>query len=152
MRAVVQRVAAAAVSVDGALVGAIDHGLVVLLGIARGDGPQEADWLADKVIGLRIFSNTTGKFDHSVRDVDGGVLVISQFTLIADTRKGRRPSFEQAAPPEEAEPLYEHFKQRVMAAGVPVRGGRFGAHMRVQLVNDGPVTIVIDTTGRERQD
>ena len=120
----------------------------MLLGIARDDGRADADWLADKVVGLRIFANPSGKFDLSVRDIDGGVLVISQFTLIADTRKGRRPSFEQAAQPQDAEPLYEHFKDRIRAAGIPVRGGRFGAHMRVQLVNDGPVTIVIDTNGQ----
>jgi len=144
MRAVVQRVTSASVRVDGEIVGAIDHGLLVLLGIAPDDGVAEREWLARKVAGLRIFERD-GKMDASVRDVGGKVLVVSQFTLYGDVRKGRRPSFTAAAPPAVAEPAYEAFCDALVTEGVPVQRGVFGAHMTVSLVNDGPVTLVIDT-------
>jgi D-tyrosyl-tRNA(Tyr) deacylase len=143
MRAVCQRVTEARVRIGGDVHGEIERGLVVLLGVQRGDDPADAARLAGKVARLRIFEGDTGKFDRSVQDVDGGALIVSQFTLIADTRKGNRPSFTDAAPPEEAEPLYEEFCAAVAAEGVPVQRGIFGAHMAVELVNDGPVTIVL---------
>jgi D-tyrosyl-tRNA(Tyr) deacylase len=144
VRAVVQRVSRAAVSVDGRVVARIGRGLLVLLGVAADDGEAVADWMADKLLGLRIFANDAGKFDRSVADVGGEVLVVSQFTLYADTRKGRRPSFVGAAPPEHAAPLYERVVERI-ARGVPVQPGVFGAHMDVELVNDGPVTVIVDS-------
>ena len=142
MRAVVQRVASARVTVDGDVVGEIGEGLCVLLGVARGDGIDEADRLAGEIARLRIFENDEGRFDRSLLDVHGSALVVSQFTLIADSAKGSRPSFTEAAPPEEAEPIYEHFCAALADLGVDVARGRFGARMSVQLVNDGPVTIV----------
>jgi D-tyrosyl-tRNA(Tyr) deacylase len=145
MRAVIQRVSEAAVDVDGETVSRIGRGLVALIGVSAHDGDRQADWIADKLLGLRIFENPEGKFDASVVDVGGGVLVVSQFTLYADTRKGRRPSFSGAAPAAVAEPLYEHVVAAIAARGVPVAAGRFGAHMAVSLVNDGPVTIVLDS-------
>jgi D-tyrosyl-tRNA(Tyr) deacylase len=145
MRAVVQRVSEASVEVGGATVSHIDAGLLVLLGVSTADGPDDADWVADKLVGLRIFENAAGKFDASVRDVGGAVLVVSQFTLCGDTRKGRRPSFSSAAPGAQAEPLYRHVLDAVAARGVPVGSGCFGARMRVHLVNDGPVTILLDS-------
>lgn len=144
MRAVVQRVREASVSVDGQVVAACGRGLAVLLGLARGDGERQAERLAARVARLRIFENEQGRFDRSLLDVGGEALVVSQFTLIADTRKGNRPSFSAAAPPEEAEPLYERFCAALRAEGVPVQAGVFGARMEVALVNDGPVTIVVD--------
>ena len=141
MRAVVQRVSRARVTPGGE----IGHGLCVLLGVARGDGEEEAARLAGKIAQLRIFPDGDGRFDRSVADVAGAALVVSQFTLIADTAKGNRPSFAEAAPPEEAEPLYERFCEELRAVGVPVETGVFGAKMDVELVNDGPVTIVLDT-------
>jgi len=143
MRAVCQRVSEARVTVDGAVVGAIGPGLVVLLGIARGDSVEEAGRLAEKVAALRIFENEDGKFDRSLVDVNGEALVVSQFTLIADTSKGNRPSFAAAAPPDEAEPRYEHFCSALAATVPRVARGVFGAKMSVQLVNDGPVTVVL---------
>ena len=125
--------------------GEIGRGLCVLLGVARGDGEDEAARLAGKVARLRIFPDEAGRFDRSVEDVGGAVLVVSQFTLIADTAKGNRPSFAEAAPPEEAEPLYEHFCAELRGLGVPVGTGVFGARMELELVNDGPVTIVLDS-------
>ena len=145
MRAVVQRVTEARVSVDGATVGEVGPGLCVLLGAARGDSALEADRLAGKVARLRIFENDEGRFDRSLLDVGGAALVVSQFTLIADTAKGNRPSFAGAARPERAEQLYERFCAALRALGLTVAEGAFGARMEVELVNDGPVTIVLDT-------
>jgi D-tyrosyl-tRNA(Tyr) deacylase len=131
------------VRVGGDVVGEVGDGLGVLLGVARGDGAEDAVRLAGKVARLRIFSDDEGKFDRSVLDVAGAVLVVSQFTLIADTAKGNRPSFSEAAPPDLAEPVYERFCAELRALGVPVETGIFGAHMELELVNDGPVTIVL---------
>jgi D-tyrosyl-tRNA(Tyr) deacylase len=144
MRAVCQRVSEARVTVDGAVTGAIGAGLLVLLGIERTDEPHEARRFAQKVAQLRIFEDEGGKFAHSLLDRAGSALVVSQFTLVADTRKGNRPSFTKAAPPEQAEPLYEEFCRALAAEGVPVERGVFGARMAVALVNAGPVTIVLD--------
>lgn len=143
MRAVVQRVSQARVLVDGDVVGEIGAGLCVLLGVAREDGEDEARRLAGKVSRLRIFENQDGRFDRSVLDAGGAVLAVSQFTLIADTEKGNRPSFSGAAAPDEAERLYELFCAALADLGVGVATGRFGARMAVELVNDGPVTIVL---------
>jgi D-tyrosyl-tRNA(Tyr) deacylase len=143
MRAVVQRVTRARVTVGGATVGQIGAGLVVLVGVAEGDGEEEAEALAGKVGRLRVFEDEAGKFDRSVADAGGAVLAVSQFTLIADTRKGNRPSFSHAARPEVAEPLFNRFCQAVGSLGLPVETGVFGARMEVELVNDGPVTIVL---------
>jgi D-tyrosyl-tRNA(Tyr) deacylase len=143
MRAVIQRVSRAAVRVDGAVVGEIGAGLLVLLGVADGDGEAEAERLAAKVARLRIFADDLGRFDRSVLDVGGGVLVVSQFTLLADTAKGNRPSFTAAAAQEEAERLYERFSAALRGLGLTVEQGVFGAMMEVELVNDGPVTIVL---------
>ncbi len=140
-----QRVAEASVSVAGDVRGAIGPGLLVLLGVAPGDGPAQIDWLARKLVGLRIFADDEGRMNRSVADIGGGVLVVSQFTLYGDCRKGRRPSFVGAARPEHAEPTYEAFCEAVAGQGVPVQRGVFGGDMAVQLVNDGPVTLVIDT-------
>jgi D-aminoacyl-tRNA deacylase len=145
MRAVVQRVREASVSVEGEVVSACGTGVLVLLGIATGDGMQEADALAGKVSRLRIFENDEGRFDRSLVDVGGEALVVSQFTLIADTRKGNRPSFTDAAAPETAELLVERFCDALAEQGVRVARGVFGARMQVALVNDGPVTIVLET-------
>jgi D-tyrosyl-tRNA(Tyr) deacylase len=143
MRAVVQRVAAARVVVGGATVGEVGNGLCVLLGVARGDAREQAERLAHKVARLRIFENEEGKFDRSLLDEGGEALVVSQFTLIADTAKGNRPSFTDAAPPDEAEALYGAFCEALRALGVHVETGVFGERMRVELANDGPVTIVL---------
>jgi D-aminoacyl-tRNA deacylase len=144
MRAVVQRVSAARVVVQGDVVGEIGRGLCVLLGVARDDGEEEAERLAGRVARLRIFENEEGRFDRSLLDVGGEALVVSQFTLIADTAKGNRPSFTEAAPPQHAERLYERFCVELRALGVEVASGRFGARMAVELANDGPATVVID--------
>jgi D-tyrosyl-tRNA(Tyr) deacylase len=143
MRAVCQRVSEARVSVDGGVVAEIGAGLVVLLGVARGDTDVDGNWLATKIAALRIFENEEGKFDRSLLHVNGGALVVSQFTLLADTQKGNRPSFSNAAPPEEAEPRYDGFCEALAGQGVDVARGLFGARMAVELVNDGPVTIVL---------
>ena len=145
MRIVLQRVKKASVTVGGERISEIGTGLLLLVGVAQGDGEAEADWLAGKVAGLRIMGDEEGMMNLSVRDVGGEVLVVSQFTLLADTRKGKRPSFVQAAPPEEAEALFDHFCKRLREAGVAsVKTGSFGAMMEVALVNDGPVTIVLE--------
>jgi D-tyrosyl-tRNA(Tyr) deacylase len=144
VRAVVQRVSEAAVRVDGEVRAAIGPGLLVLLGVAAGDEPATATRVAGKVARLRVFENAEGRFDRSLLDIGGAALVVSQFTLIADTAKGNRPSFSGAAPPEEAEPLYESFCDALRGLGVPVETGVFGARMAVSLVNDGPVTIVLE--------
>ena len=144
MRAVLQRVSRASVSVGGASVGSIDGGLLVLLGVADDDGPEQADRLAAKVARLRVFERD-GRFDASLLDVGGAALVVSQFTLLADAAKGNRPSFSAAARPESAEPIYERFCSVLRELRVPVETGHFGARMEVELINDGPVTIVLDT-------
>jgi D-aminoacyl-tRNA deacylase len=143
MKAVVQRVSSARVVVDGEAVGSIGRGLCVLLGVAREDGEEDAERLAGRVARMRIFENDDGRFDRSLLDIGGEALVVSQFTLIADTDKGNRPSFSDAAPPEQAEPLYEAFCAALRELGLVVATGRFGARMAVELVNDGPVTIVL---------
>jgi len=146
MRAVVQRVSEASVSVDGAVVGAIGPGLVVLVGVAPSDTPQDAAALADKLVGLRIFRDAADKMNLSVVDIGGGVLVISQFTLYGDTRRGRRPSFVGAAAPDHAEPLVDAVVAGIANSGTPTATGRFGADMAVQLTNDGPVTLVLEVS------
>ncbi|MYE06964.1 MAG: D-tyrosyl-tRNA(Tyr) deacylase [Chloroflexi bacterium] len=150
MRIVLQRVTRASVSVGGAVVGAIDRGLLILVGVAQEDTPLQAEALARKVSGLRIFADSDGRFNRSLLDVGGEALVVSQFTLHADVRKGRRPSFTGAARPELAEPLVDHFAESMRAQGVPVQTGQFGAMMSVELVNDGPFTVVIDSADLER--
>lgn len=145
MRAVVQRVTRAQVSVAGDVVGRIDHGLLVLLGVEAGDTEADAQQLADKLVPLRIFDDPAGKMNLSLVDVRGGMLVVSQFTLLGDCRKGRRPSFIQAAPPEVAERLYETFVAAVGVQGIVVATGKFRASMQVELVNDGPVTLIVDS-------
>ncbi len=144
MRAVVQRVSRAEVRVGGVVVGSCGEGLVVFLGIATGDGADVTGKLAAKVARLRIFPDEDGRFDRSLLDTGGAAVVVSQFTLLADTRKGNRPSFTAAAPPDEAAPLVARFAEALHALGVPVETGVFGARMEVELVNDGPVTIVLD--------
>lgn len=147
MRAVVQRVRSARVLVGGETVGAVDRGLCVLVGVAEDDGEEDAAKLARRIAALRVFENENGKFDRSVRDVGGAVLAVSQFTLIADTSKGNRPSFSRAARPERAEQLYRSFCAALAAEGVEVATGVFGAHMLVELENDGPVTVVLEAEG-----
>lgn len=148
MRAVVQRVSHAQVQVADETTGRIDAGLLVLLGVATDDTRSEVEWLVDKIVALRIFENDEGKFDRSLLDTGGALLVVSQFTLLANARKGTRPSFTRAAHPDLAAPLYEHFVARASALGIDVQTGRFGASMDVTLTNRGPVTIVLDTTDR----
>ena len=150
MRIVLQRVTRASVSVDGDVVGAIDAGLLILVGVADGDSEAQATALARKVAGLRIFADEEGRFNESVLDIGGAALVVSQFTLHADVRKGRRPSFTGAARPEVAEPLCDAFAEALRSEGVPVESGVFGAMMSVELVNDGPFTVVIDSADLER--
>jgi D-tyrosyl-tRNA(Tyr) deacylase len=145
VRAVVQRVGSAQVEVDGQPLASIGRGLLVLLGVAVGDTEKEAHWLADKIAGLRIFEDDAGKMNLSLDEVGGALLVVSQFTLLADCRKGRRPSFSEAAPPEEADRLYRVFVARLRSAGLSVETGVFQAKMAVHLVNEGPVTLVVDT-------
>ena len=147
MRAVVQRVSEAAVRVDGETVGEIRGGLLVFLGVGREDQEKDADFLAGKIANLRIFPDEAQKMNLSLLDAGGAMLVVSQFTLHGDCRKGRRPAFTAAAPPEQAEPLYERFVAQVENLGVRVAAGRFGAMMDVQLVNDGPVTLLLDSKG-----
>jgi len=145
MRAVVQRVSRAKVTVDGIVVGEIGLGLLVLLGVGRNDINDDADYLADKIVGLRIFEDEAGKMNLAVGEVDGGVLVVSQFTLYGDVRRGKRPSFDDAAPPQQARELYEYFVDRIQKAGLLCATGRFQEMMDVELVNEGPVTILLDS-------
>ena len=150
MRAVIQRVSEASVSVDGQVAGQIGRGLLVLLGVGPGDGAPEVALLADKIANLRIFPDEAGRFDRSALEVGGAVLVVSQFTLYADTRRGRRPSFTAAAAPEVAAPLVADFAAALRERGLAVENGVFGAHMRVALINDGPVTITLDSEALKR--
>ncbi len=149
MRAVVQRVSQAAVRVDREIVGKINAGLLVLLGVTHDDGKKEAKWLAEKIAKLRIFSDADGKMNLSVADTNGSILVVSQFTLYGNCRRGARPSFTDAARPEQAERLYEFFCDELAAKGVPVAKGTFQAHMEVSLLNDGPVTLIVSTPEEE---
>lgn len=145
MRAVIQRVLQASVSVEGERIAAIEQGLLILLGVEQGDAPSDARYLADKTAGLRIFSDDAGLMNRSLVDCQGAALVVSQFTLLGDVRKGRRPSFIQAAPPAVANELYELYCQHLLQAGIEVGQGRFQADMQVALINDGPVTILVDS-------
>ena len=145
MRAVVQRVQQSSVKTNGELVGRIGQGLLVLLGVAKGDGSKDVDYLVNKILNLRIFEDEDGKMNQSLLEIGGELLAVSQFTLLADCRKGRRPSFIAAAEPEKATELYETFVERVRQKGIAVQTGRFGAMMEVALINDGPVTIIIES-------
>ncbi len=144
MRALLQRVKKARVTVEGETIGAIELGFLILLGVTHEDGEEQARWLADKVAGLRVFEDEAAKMNLSLLDVGGSVLVVSQFTLYGDARKGRRPSFTAAARPEQAEPLVTYFAQRLREHGLAVESGVFGAMMQVELVNDGPVTLLLE--------
>ncbi|MSQ07368.1 MAG: D-tyrosyl-tRNA(Tyr) deacylase [Dehalococcoidia bacterium] len=150
MRALVQRVTQALVLVDQQEVGRIGRGLLVFLGVAQGDTDADGQYLADKIANLRIFADSDNRFNRSALDLGAEILLVSQFTLHADTRRGRRPDFTQAAPPEEAQPLYLTVAEQLRGAGLSVATGRFGAHMQVSLTNDGPVTILLDSTDRQR--
>ena len=153
MKIVLQRVKNASVSVDGERISEIGPGLLLLVGVAKGDGEAEADWLAGKVAGLRVFADSEGKMNLGIRETGGEILAVSQFTLLADTRKGKRPSFVGAAAPEEAEPLFDYFCEKLREAGVRrVKTGSFGAMMDVALTNDGPVTIVLERQLSENRD
>jgi len=145
MRAVVQRVSRGSVTIAGETVGRIEAGMLVLLGVAGGDGATDVAYLADKLVGLRIFEDDAGKMNRSLLDVGGAMLVVSQFTLLGDCRGGRRPGFSDAAPPNQAVPLYEAFVAEVRRRGIVVETGRFREHMHVELVNDGPVTLLVDS-------
>ena len=145
MRAVVQRVTSARVAVDSRVVAAIDHGLLVFVGIGRDDDAGDIAYMANKIVGLRVFEDADHRFNRSVGEVDGAVLLVSQFTLYGDCRRGRRPSFDQAAPPVEARVVYDELAEALRALGVPVKTGEFQAHMAVESVNDGPVTILLDS-------
>jgi D-tyrosyl-tRNA(Tyr) deacylase len=145
MRAIVQRVTQSRVEVDGAVVGEIGPGLLVLLGVAKPDKAADAEYLADKILNLRIFADEAGKMNRSLLEANGALMVVSQFTLYGDCRKGRRPSFDAAAPPEQARSLYEHFVAAARRAGVQVETGVFQAVMAVSLVNDGPVTLLVES-------
>ena len=146
MRAVLQRVSRASVTVEGQVVGRIERGWLVLLGVAKGDTDADADWMAEKVLALRAFPDDQGKMNRSVAEAGGAALVVSQFTLLGDCRKGRRPGFDAAAEPAEAERLYLRVVERLAAAGLPTATGVFRAHMDVELLNDGPVTFLLDST------
>ena len=145
MIAVIQRVKSAKVTVDGAIKGEIGQGLLIFLGVVKGDTNKEADYLADKITGFRVFDNDEGKFDKSLLDIGGEALVVSQFTLAGSWRKGRRPGFDNAEKPDIAEPLVDYFTQSISAHGVKTSSGVFGAHMDVEIVNEGPVTFVLDS-------
>jgi len=145
MRAVVQRVTRAQVAVNGEVTGRIARGLVVLLGVGNADTESDADYMADKIVGLRIFDDDNGKMNLAVSDIRGEILVVSQFTLYGDVRRGKRPSFDAAAPPQRARELYEYFVKRIRANGIACETGRFQEMMQVELVNDGPVTVLLDS-------
>lgn len=145
MKALLQRVTGASVSVGDKVVGRISKGLVVFVGVADGDSEEDAQYLAQKTVGLRIFSDETGKFNLSALDIEGELLVVSQFTLLANTRKGRRPSFTEAAPPAQAEALFQQFVKDAAASGLKVETGRFQQYMQVEIHNDGPVTVLLDS-------
>ena len=145
MKALLQRVTAASVSIAGEVVGKIGRGLVVFVGVASGDTEKDAQYLAEKTVNLRIFSDEAGKFNLSSLDINGELLLVSQFTLLADTKKGRRPSFVEAAPPAQAEQLFEQFVEQARATGLKVETGRFQQYMKVEILNDGPVTILLDS-------
>ena len=149
MKAVIQRVSEANVKVDGKIVGEISKGLLLLIGIDEEDEKKDADWLVQKILSLRIFGDEGGKLNRSVMDISGGILCISQFTLIADYKKGNRPSFIKAAKPEKAIPLFEYFKTEISKSGLKTESGIFGADMKVSLLNDGPVTIVMDSKTKQ---
>ena len=151
MRLVIQRVSEASVVANGSTAGSIRTGLLILLGVAKGDTTADADYLVEKVLGLRIFPDDAGKMNRNVREANGALLIVSQFTLYGDCRKGRRPSFDQAAPPELAQSLYEYFVQAARRGSVPVETGVFQASMDVRLLNQGPVTIIIDSVERTRK-
>lgn len=144
MRALIQRVSQASVTVEGRIVGAIEQGFVVLLGVTHADTTKQADWLANKIVGLRVFEDAQGKMNASLADVSGSLLVVSQFTLYGDARKGRRPSFTNAARPEQAEPLVDYFVTQLRERGFTVKTGIFGANMQVEIHNDGPVTMMLE--------
>ena len=150
MKALVQRVTKASVSVNAEIVGKIGHGLVVLVGVAREDTERDAIYIAEKIVNLRIFSDEASKFNLTALETRAEILIVSQFTLLADTRKGRRPSFEAAAPPEQAEALLDYFIDRVVYSGLKVETGRFQQHMLVEIHNDGPVTIALDSKDKVR--
>ena len=145
MKALLQRASGSSVTVNGEVIGEIERGLVVFIGVAERDAEKDADYLAEKIVNMRIFSDAGGKFNLSALDIKAGLLVISQFTLLADTRRGRRPSFTPAAPPDKAESLYLYIVACLERSGLKVQTGRFGAHMLVRIINDGPVTIMIDS-------
>ena len=148
MKALLQRVTSASVTIDGEVVGRIGRGLVVFVGVAEGDSPQDADYLVSKIVNLRIFADEAEKFNLSALDIRAELLLVSQFTLLADARKGRRPSFTEAAPPQQASELFEHFVQEAKASGLKVQTGRFQQYMQVEIHNDGPVTIMLDSHER----
>jgi D-aminoacyl-tRNA deacylase len=152
MRAVIQRVSRASVEVEGRQVGAIGQGLLVLLGVARGDGEADCRFMVEKLPSLRIFSDEAGKMNRSLVDLGGSILLVSQFTLLGNTRNGRRPSFDEAAPPDEAKRWYEQVAARLRAEGTAVETGVFAAHMKVELLNDGPVTFLLDSRGGSQAD
>ena len=145
MKIVLQRVSEANVKVDNQIVGAIEKGLMLLIGVDETDESSDADWLVKKIIDVRVFSDDDGKMNHSVKDIDGEILCISQFTLISDYKKGNRPSYIKAAKPDKAIPLFEYFKDELKKSGLKIESGIFGADMKVSLLNDGPVTLVLDS-------
>ncbi len=144
MKAVIQRVQDASVSVEGTITGQIDHGLLVYLGIGHDDTEEQLAWLCEKIVKLRVFTDEQGKMNRSLSDVEGSILVVSQFTLLANLRKGNRPSYNDAAPPQKAEALYEQSLKQFAQLGFPVSSGKFGAHMKVSYTNDGPVTLLLE--------
>ena len=152
MKALLQRVTEASVGVGGEVVGRIGRGLVIFVGVANGDTEKDAQYLAQKTVNLRIFSDEAGRFNLSALDIEGELLLVSQFTLLADTRKGRRPSFVEAAPPAQAEQLFEQFVEQARATGLKVETGRFQQYMQVEIHNDGPVTILLDSREKSKSD